>query len=66
MKVEPSALTSVGAALAAHPEPDVVAATAGPTNLMAEVTCRDTKTSSATSPSGWRRSTACANWRPHP
>jgi DNA-binding Lrp family transcriptional regulator len=42
MKVEPSALTSVGAALAAHPEADVVAATTGPTNLMAGVTCRDT------------------------
>jgi DNA-binding Lrp family transcriptional regulator len=38
-----SALTSVGAALAAHPEPDVVAATTGPTNLMAGVTCRDTQ-----------------------
>jgi DNA-binding Lrp family transcriptional regulator len=43
MKVEPSALTSVGAALAAHPAPDVVAATTGPTNLMAGVTCRDTQ-----------------------
>ncbi|QFY09512.1 AsnC family transcriptional regulator [Nonomuraea phyllanthi] len=42
MKVEPSALASVGAALALHPEADVVAATTGPTNLMAGVTCRDT------------------------
>ncbi|MCC5578721.1 Lrp/AsnC family transcriptional regulator [Microtetraspora sp. AC03309] len=43
MKVEPSALASVGAALATHPEADVVAATTGPTNLMAGVTCRDTR-----------------------
>ncbi|MFD1937508.1 Lrp/AsnC family transcriptional regulator [Nonomuraea mangrovi] len=43
MKVEPSALVSVGTALAAHPEADVVAATTGPTNLMAGVTCRDTQ-----------------------
>jgi DNA-binding Lrp family transcriptional regulator len=43
MKVEPAALTSVGAALAAHPEADVVAATTGPTNLMAGVSCRDTQ-----------------------
>ncbi|MFI0421003.1 Lrp/AsnC family transcriptional regulator [Spongiactinospora sp. 9N601] len=43
MKVEPSALASVGAAMAAHPEADVVAATTGPTNLMAGVTCRDTR-----------------------
>jgi DNA-binding Lrp family transcriptional regulator len=40
MKVEPAALTSVGTALAAHPETDVVAATTGPTNLVAGVTCR--------------------------
>ncbi|MFF5210136.1 Lrp/AsnC family transcriptional regulator [Streptosporangium sp. NPDC000396] len=43
MKVKPSALASVGAALATHPEADVVAATTGPTNLMAGVTCRDTQ-----------------------
>ncbi|MEV4399898.1 Lrp/AsnC family transcriptional regulator [Nonomuraea sp. NPDC049607] len=43
MKVEPSALASVGRAMAAHPEADVVAATTGPTNLMAGVTCRDTQ-----------------------
>ncbi|MEU6040596.1 AsnC family transcriptional regulator [Actinomadura sp. NPDC047616] len=43
MKAEPSALAAVGAALAAHPEADVVAATTGPTNLMAGVTCRDTQ-----------------------
>ncbi|MGK5550864.1 Lrp/AsnC family transcriptional regulator [Actinomadura kijaniata] len=43
MKVEPSALASVGTALAAHPEADVVAATTGPTNLMAGITCRDTR-----------------------
>ncbi|MGW3353540.1 Lrp/AsnC family transcriptional regulator [Nonomuraea rubra] len=43
MKVEPSALASVGEAMAAHPEVDVVAATTGPTNLMAGVTCRDTR-----------------------
>ncbi|MGW2150079.1 Lrp/AsnC family transcriptional regulator [Nonomuraea bangladeshensis] len=42
MKVEPSALVAVGEAMAAHPEADVVAATTGPTNLMAGVTCRDT------------------------
>lgn len=41
MKVRPSALTSIGAALAAHPEADMVAATTGTTNLMAAVTCRD-------------------------
>ncbi|MFI7694674.1 Lrp/AsnC family transcriptional regulator [Nonomuraea sp. NPDC049655] len=43
MKIEPSALASVGEAMAAHPEADVVAATTGPTNLMAGVTCRDTR-----------------------
>ncbi|WP_433257836.1 Lrp/AsnC family transcriptional regulator [Streptosporangium sp. CA-135522] len=43
MKVEPAALASVGAAIAAHPEADVVAATTGHTNLMAGVTCRDTR-----------------------
>ncbi|WP_084464104.1 Lrp/AsnC ligand binding domain-containing protein [Microtetraspora fusca] len=43
MKVEPRALSAVGAALAGHAEADVVAATTGPTNLMAGVTCRDTR-----------------------
>ncbi|WP_433348747.1 Lrp/AsnC family transcriptional regulator [Microtetraspora malaysiensis] len=43
MKVEPRALTAVGAALAGHAEADVVAATTGPANLMAGVTCRDTQ-----------------------
>ncbi|GIH48611.1 DNA-binding transcriptional regulator, Lrp family [Microbispora rosea] len=43
MKVEPRALTAVGAAMAGHTEADVVAATTGPTNLMAGVTCRDTQ-----------------------
>jgi DNA-binding Lrp family transcriptional regulator len=42
MKVRPARLTAVGTALATHPEADVVAATTGPTNLMAGVTCRDT------------------------
>lgn len=41
MKVRPSCLASVGTALAAHAEVDVAAATTGPTNLMAGVTCRD-------------------------
>ncbi|WP_432926801.1 Lrp/AsnC family transcriptional regulator [Microbispora sp. CA-135349] len=43
MKVEPRALTAVGAAMAGHGEADMVAATTGPTNLMAAVTCRDTR-----------------------
>ncbi|RGA00593.1 AsnC family transcriptional regulator [Microbispora triticiradicis] len=43
MKVEPRALTAVGAAMAGHAEADVVAATTGPANLMAGVTCRDTR-----------------------
>ncbi|XVQ85254.1 Lrp/AsnC family transcriptional regulator [Microbispora siamensis] len=43
IKVEPRALTTVGAAMAGHAEADVVAATTGPTNLMAGVTCRDTR-----------------------
>lgn len=43
MKVRPSHLASVGAALAAHPEVDVAAATTGPSNLMAGVTCVDTR-----------------------
>ncbi|MCK2215568.1 Lrp/AsnC family transcriptional regulator [Actinomadura sp. ATCC 31491] len=43
MKVRPARLTAVGAALAAHPEADVVAAVTGPANLMAGVTCRDTR-----------------------
>ncbi|NUW33533.1 Lrp/AsnC family transcriptional regulator [Nonomuraea sp. SMC257] len=43
MKVRPSRLAEVGAALAAHPEVDVAAAITGPSNLMAGVTCRDTQ-----------------------
>ncbi|GAA3413987.1 Lrp/AsnC family transcriptional regulator [Streptosporangium vulgare] len=66
MKVEPSALASVGEAMAAHPEADVVAATTGPTNLMAGVTCRDTRDLYRYLTERWRRSRACANWRPRP
>ncbi|MFI6318011.1 Lrp/AsnC family transcriptional regulator [Nonomuraea sp. NPDC050556] len=43
MKVRPSHLAAVGAALAEHPEVDVAAATTGPSNLMVGVTCVDTR-----------------------
>jgi DNA-binding Lrp family transcriptional regulator len=42
MSVRPAKLVSVGEALARHPEVSFAAATTGPANLMAAVTCRDT------------------------
>lgn len=43
MTVQPSQLTTVGAAMAKHPETSLVAMTTGPTNLLAAVNCRDTQ-----------------------
>lgn len=42
MAVPPSSLTSVAEALARHPEISFCAVTTGPTNLLANVNCRDT------------------------
>ncbi len=42
ISAEPSALTVVGTAIAAHPEVAFVGATTGPTNLLASVVCADT------------------------
>jgi DNA-binding Lrp family transcriptional regulator len=42
LNVAPAELAAVGATLANHPEVPFVAATTGPTNLMASVVCRDT------------------------
>jgi DNA-binding Lrp family transcriptional regulator len=42
MSVQPSELVSVGEALNGHSEVTFAAATTGPSNLMAAVTCRDT------------------------
>lgn len=42
LRVRPSDLHAVGQAMATHPEVVFVAATTGPTNLMASVICRDT------------------------
>jgi DNA-binding Lrp family transcriptional regulator len=41
ISAEPSALTAVGTAIAAHPEAPFVGATTGPTNLLASVVCAD-------------------------
>ncbi|MBT2225429.1 Lrp/AsnC family transcriptional regulator [Nonomuraea sp. NEAU-A123] len=41
MSVKPAKLAAVGEALARHPEVTVAAATTGPANLFAGVTCRD-------------------------
>ncbi|MGH3382568.1 MAG: Lrp/AsnC family transcriptional regulator, partial [Actinoallomurus sp.] len=41
MSVRPSELAAVGDALAGHPEVSFAAATTGPANLMAAITCRD-------------------------
>jgi DNA-binding Lrp family transcriptional regulator len=41
MSVAPARLAAVGAALAQHPEVPFVAATTGPSNLLASVLCRD-------------------------
>lgn len=43
MSVRPAHLTEVGTTLATHPELAVVAATTGPTNLIATALCRDTE-----------------------
>jgi DNA-binding Lrp family transcriptional regulator len=43
MSVLPSELVNVGDALARHPEVSFAAATTGPTNLLAAVTCRNTR-----------------------
>jgi DNA-binding Lrp family transcriptional regulator len=43
MSVPPSALATVGEALATHPEVAFVAAITGPTNLVASVCCRDVR-----------------------
>ncbi|MFC9488656.1 Lrp/AsnC ligand binding domain-containing protein [Streptomyces hydrogenans] len=40
--VAPGALQRVGETLSAHPQTDVVAATTGPSNLIATVICRNT------------------------
>ncbi|MFE9576138.1 Lrp/AsnC family transcriptional regulator [Nocardia sp. NPDC006044] len=42
LRVRPADLDAVGRAMATHPEIVFVAATTGPTNLMASVLCRDT------------------------
>jgi DNA-binding Lrp family transcriptional regulator len=42
ISAEPSALTAVGTAIAAHPEAPFIGATTGPTNLLASVVCADT------------------------
>jgi DNA-binding Lrp family transcriptional regulator len=42
LAVAPAELTTVGTILAGHPEVPFVAATTGPTNLMATVICQDT------------------------
>ncbi|MFC9440417.1 Lrp/AsnC family transcriptional regulator [Nocardia sp. NPDC057030] len=42
LRVRPAELDAVGRALATHPEIVFVAATTGPTNLMASMICRDT------------------------
>ncbi|MGO4613473.1 Lrp/AsnC family transcriptional regulator [Nocardia sp. 2YAB30] len=42
LRVRPSDLDAVGRAMATHPEIVFVAATTGPTNLMASIICRDT------------------------
>jgi DNA-binding Lrp family transcriptional regulator len=42
ISAEPSALTAVGTAIAAHPEVPFAGATTGPTNLLASVVCTDT------------------------
>jgi DNA-binding Lrp family transcriptional regulator len=41
MSVRPSQLVGVAEAVALHPEVALVAATTGPTNLLAKVVCRD-------------------------
>ncbi|MFK0297164.1 Lrp/AsnC family transcriptional regulator [Streptomyces sp. NPDC090442] len=41
LRVAPGALQSVGETLAAHPQTDLVAATSGPTNLVATVICHN-------------------------
>jgi DNA-binding Lrp family transcriptional regulator len=41
LSVPPAELAGVGNALAAHPQVAFVAATTGPTNLIASVVCRD-------------------------
>jgi DNA-binding Lrp family transcriptional regulator len=41
LKVRPAELETVGRAMAAHPEVAFVAATTGPTTVMASVVCRD-------------------------
>jgi len=41
MSVRPADLAATGAALAGHPEVSFAAATTGPANLMASLTCRD-------------------------
>lgn len=43
MSVKPAKLAAVGEALARHPEVTVAAATTGPANLFAGVTCRDSR-----------------------
>lgn len=42
LRTRPADLASVGRAMAEHPEAVFVAATTGPTNLMASIVCRDT------------------------
>jgi DNA-binding Lrp family transcriptional regulator len=42
LSVEPAQLVAVGESIASHPEVPFVAATTGPTNLVASVACRDT------------------------
>ncbi|WP_107658192.1 Lrp/AsnC family transcriptional regulator [Nocardia suismassiliense] len=42
LRVRPADLDAVGRAMATHPEVVFVAATTGPTNMMASVICRDT------------------------
>lgn len=43
LTVTPSALSTVGHALAAHPEVEFAAASTGPANIVASVSCRDTE-----------------------
>ncbi|SHF79719.1 Lrp/AsnC family transcriptional regulator [Streptoalloteichus hindustanus] len=43
MSVRPAALVPVAQTLAQHPEVSFVAATTGPTNLVASIVCRDTR-----------------------
>lgn len=42
LRVRPGELEAVGSAIATHPETAFVAATTGPTNVMASIMCRDT------------------------